>query len=1022
MANMFAKYVTPEQGQNTAPTSGGNDYGQIMENAGATHGIPSGLMTQLMGKESSGNPSAVSSKGALGLGQVMPATAQEMGYDPQQLANDPQMQADASARYLRQMYDRYGDWGTALQAYHDGPGNTDAALKGQYTPGPEGQQYVDERFNQWTQGNQPAGEPQQRAQAARKVSAGNMFGQYATGESSPQQPAAQPDQPTQPAAAPQPTVEQASAASGGPAQGDQAAAWAAVMPGYFTAPQATPAGQQQAAAPQATQPQGQAPATQQNAAQEPQRGGMYDQVSAGGIADTIADTFNAAGEGAAKAGRAIINAGVDIARPIWNWAADSAESQANSALPQGVPRTVLPRIDKNQDKAISSLENMIGAQPGSLHTQGVGEEVAAQILPYFVGPGEIKALERVPGAARFVVNSLLRNAVGSAAEAAKTDDALTQFAKNEGLGLAGDTAFKALGKVLKPVWEGSKTMLGFGAKTGSAEEKIAEQAGKAAKGGEVTLPTDLQGGTATGTRSQAAIADEIDADQKVLAAARRLGMEDQLAPSSYTQNRQTREVLGALQSVTGSEMSAQNAKQISRLADEADALISISGGTKNKVALSEEFKNTAQKKIDELADQAEKVYSSIAEKIPKGADVQANNTVDYLLQKADDMRGTENLHPIERKVLDALNPKGEKLPDGTFAAPKPASYALLDQMRKDVGEALYKNTGPFQNAGQGRLSQLYKQLSQDQEEAAAGFGAESIWNVGKKLVAQRKALEDSFTRVMGQSGAEQAAVKYGSAIQKLQTGDSKAWDQLLADTPKEMRQKMVASALGDVFTKRSQKEGSLHVPGFVDWYNGARQSGTLGKVMKELPKEERQRLVNIATVANGIRRGNEFNLSTGKLNGFIKRFNDADGPLGRIFGSSLVGAASVLPGGAVVAHMGVQAAEAAKRARTARVDAADALLSDPKFLDLVKGAAFRDANRTSIQDAIRAGTATPEQLAAEQAIKKAERQINGLPAWQKLRATLPKAERALISKYGPAGWLAGYGKSEAARQSGESEE
>lgn len=1018
MANMFAQFASQSEGQSTAPTSGGDAvdssvYGDLMEGAGATHGIPSGLMTQLMSKESSGNPGAISSKGAIGLGQVMPDTARGMGYDPTKLAQDPAMQADASARYLRQMFDRYGDWGTALQAYHDGPGNTDAMLQGNYTPGPEGQQYVDGRFAQWTGGSQ-AGEPEQRAQAAR-VSSGNMFGDFA--QSVAPQPSTQ-----QPAAAPQPTVDEASQASGGPVGGDQAAAWAAVMPGYFTAQQATPAAQQQSAAPQATQPQGQATATPQNAPQEPQRGSMYDQVSAGGIGDTIADTFNAAGEGAAKAGRAIINAGVDVARPIWNWAADSAEVQANSALPQGVPRTVLPRIDKNQDKAISSLENLIGAQPGSLHTQGVGEEVAAQILPYFVGPGEIKALERVPGAARFVVNSLLRNAVGSAAEAAKTDDALTQFAKNEGLGMVGDTAFKALGKVLSPVWKGSKAALGFGEKTGSAEEKIAEQAGKAGKGGDVTLPTDLQGGTATGTRSQAAIAGDIDADQKVLAAARRLGMEDQLTPSSYTQNRQTREVLGALQSVTGSELSAQNAKAIGTLADRADELISISGGTKNKVALSEEFKNTAQATIDDLADQANKVYTSIGEKIPKGADVEAKNTVDYLLQKADDMRGVQNLQPLEKRVLDTLSPPGEKLPDGTIAPAQKPSYALLDQMRRDVGEALYKNTGPFKDAGEARLSQLYKRLTEDQEEAATAFGAESMWNVGKKLVAQRKALEDSFTRVMGKSGAEQAAVKYGSAIQKLQTGDSKAWDQLLADTPKEMRQKMVASALGDVFTKRSQKEGSLHVPGFVDWYNGARQSGTLGKVMKELPKEERQRLANIATVANGIRRGNEFNLSTGKLNGFVKRFNDADGPLGRIFGTSLVGAASVVPGGAAIAHMGVQAAEAAKRARTARVDAADALLSDPKFLDVVKGAAFRDANRTSIQDAIRAGTATPEQIAAEQAIKKAERQINGLPAWQKLRAALPKAERALISKYGPAGWLAGYGKSEAARQSGENEE
>lgn len=74
-------------------------------------------------RESSMNPEAVSPKGALGLFQLMPATAAELGVDP----SNPVENIRGGITYLRQLSDRYGgDLTQALSAYNAGPGNVAA--------------------------------------------------------------------------------------------------------------------------------------------------------------------------------------------------------------------------------------------------------------------------------------------------------------------------------------------------------------------------------------------------------------------------------------------------------------------------------------------------------------------------------------------------------------------------------------------------------------------------------------------------------------------------------------------------------------------------------------------------------------------------------------------------------------------------------------------------------------------------------------------------------------------------------
>jgi len=67
--------------------------------------------------ESAYNPGALSPVGAIGLGQLMPDTARDLGVDPHDITQN----LDGSARYLLMMLDQFGEGSLALAAYNAGP-------------------------------------------------------------------------------------------------------------------------------------------------------------------------------------------------------------------------------------------------------------------------------------------------------------------------------------------------------------------------------------------------------------------------------------------------------------------------------------------------------------------------------------------------------------------------------------------------------------------------------------------------------------------------------------------------------------------------------------------------------------------------------------------------------------------------------------------------------------------------------------------------------------------------------------
>ncbi|EPT8939242.1 lytic transglycosylase domain-containing protein [Cronobacter dublinensis] len=332
------------------------NYRDLLEQAGARHGVPDGLMVALGTKESSLRPDAVSSKGAVGLTGVMPGTWRDMGYTDEQM-QDPEYQADAGARYLAKMYQQFGNWRDALQAYHDGPGNVVKAKRGEYTPGPEGRGYVDERFAQW------AGDPvtdstvEQRATSAKvhpQEDPNNPFAQLESQTSAQPSNSTMQSDPNNPFA----QIEQ-QAASQQPPQ------------------------QISAAAPQPVQPQ-----------------------ESGGIMSDL-------GYGLAETGRGLLQAGINVA----NIPAELTDAVASAATWAGSKLGIgdgtyqpAPRV------TTQGLEQDFGLQPGTLTPQTTEGRIFAEALPYLTPAG----LERGGVQAAALAERLAPNVLGSGAKVASS--------------------------------------------------------------------------------------------------------------------------------------------------------------------------------------------------------------------------------------------------------------------------------------------------------------------------------------------------------------------------------------------------------------------------------------------------------------------------------------------------------------------------------------------------------------------------------------------------------------------------
>jgi soluble lytic murein transglycosylase-like protein len=103
---------------------GPSDWRQHIADLATKYDVSPSLLEALIWQESRWNIRAKSSAGALGLAQLMPGTARELGVN----SANPLSNLEGGARYLRMQLDRFGgDVEKALAAYNAGPRRVERA-------------------------------------------------------------------------------------------------------------------------------------------------------------------------------------------------------------------------------------------------------------------------------------------------------------------------------------------------------------------------------------------------------------------------------------------------------------------------------------------------------------------------------------------------------------------------------------------------------------------------------------------------------------------------------------------------------------------------------------------------------------------------------------------------------------------------------------------------------------------------------------------------------------------------------
>jgi len=141
-------------------------YAESIKSTEKKYSIPTGLYAGLIMRESGGEKRAVSRVGAAGLSQLMPITAKELGakvwygsnklpvkstgygdslsalVDKHKKTEEltkmderfiPKRSIDLGAKYFKRLYDQFGDWDKALNAYHRGPNRKHIPTNSKYS-------------------------------------------------------------------------------------------------------------------------------------------------------------------------------------------------------------------------------------------------------------------------------------------------------------------------------------------------------------------------------------------------------------------------------------------------------------------------------------------------------------------------------------------------------------------------------------------------------------------------------------------------------------------------------------------------------------------------------------------------------------------------------------------------------------------------------------------------------------------------------------------------------------------------
>jgi len=470
-----------------------------------------------------------------------------------------------------------------------------------------------------------------------------------------------------------------------------------------------------------------------------------------------------------------------------------------------------------------------------------------------------------------------------------------------------------------------------------------------------TARTATGGGMGAG-RATEVLATQAAPDPKVLEAARRLKIEGYLQPDHLTSNQAYRELAQAVKSIPGSQARAAELTGLEAVGKQADDLITKIGGMTDLSRMNQAVRTNLSQTVANLERRANTAYDDLRQNIPAQTRGPADNVLAFVEQRALDLDGPKNLSPLEKAVRSKLSPKEIKDADGNVIGMRQPTYALIDDVRRDIGAAA-RQQGAFKDADTGLAKRLYALIDDDQFALAEAAGRGEQYRLAKSLVSMRKGIEDDMISLFGRELDQSLVTKLSTATTALSKGDADKLVKVLQAIPEDMRQMVAASALNTAFGKATQN-GALNFNTYANWYEGLLQNKqAYAALMNNLPQPARKALSDLYRVSNNVRKATRERITTGRIQAVQQELQGTDSLLSNVFNVAKRAAIGIpaeaattavgLPGAGIASGL---TAALSKGVKPEVLKAADELIASPEFQRLaVEGATKTTPSQSTIR-------------------------------------------------------------------------
>lgn len=471
-----------------------------------------------------------------------------------------------------------------------------------------------------------------------------------------------------------------------------------------------------------------------------------------------------------------------------------------------------------------------------------------------------------------------------------------------------------------------------------------------------TARTATGGGMGAG-RATEVLATQAAPDPKVLEAARRLKIEGYLQPDHLTSNQAYRELAQAVKSIPGSQARAAELTGLEAVGKQADDLITQIGGMTDLSRMNQAVRTNLSQTVANLERKADEAFTQLRTDIPAQTRGTADNVLAFIEKRVQDLGGDpKDLSNMEKFIRGKLTPRQIKDDAGNVIGTRPPTYALIDDVRKEIGAAA-REKGKFKDADTGAAKNLYGLINDDQFRLAETVGRGEQYRLANSLVKMRKGIEDDMISLFGRELDQSLVTKLSTATTALSKGDADKLVKVLQAIPEDMRQMVAASALNTAFGKATQN-GALNFNTYANWYEGLLQNKqAYAALMNNLPQPARKALSDLYRVSNNVRKATRERITTGRIQAVQQELQGADTLLSNIFNVAKRAAIGIpaeaattavgLPGAGIASGL---TAALSKGVKPEVLKAADELIASPEFQRLaVEGATKTNPSQATIR-------------------------------------------------------------------------